>query len=169
METQTASTVDVTRIMEDIRTEIKEKGYQSEILSFADVPLESASEYRNEHFDTDILHNNVQYLTANHTIELERNLSGNPIGMIWHKLMRRIMRFYIAPYAEAQNGINANLTQAQQQIELYIRESRMYSTKALLERIEMLELQQKNAKLQIEQQQAQITRLQEKLAEEAQP
>lgn len=168
MEKQTVSTIDVTKIMEGIRAEIKEKGYNSDMLSFADVPLESDTEYTAERFDTDILHGSVQYLNANHTVELERELSGNPVRVLWNKLVRRMIRFYIKPYVTAQNSLNASMAQAQSQVELYIQESRMYSTKALLDRIEVLELQQKNAKLQMEQQQAQIARLQEKLSEEGQ-
>lgn len=168
MEKQTVSTVNVSKIMEGIRAEIKEKGFNSDMLSFADVPLESDLENVAERFDTDILHGNVQYLNANHTVELERNLTGNPIRVLWNKFIRRLVRFYVEPYAAAQNSLNANIAQAQSQIELYIQESRMHSTKTLLERIEVLELQQKNAKLLIEQQQAQIARLQEKLSREAQ-
>ena len=51
-------------------------------------------------------------------------------------------------------------------VELYIRESRMHSTKELLEKVEALELQQKNTKIAMEQMQAQIAALQAKLGEE---
>lgn len=164
MEKQTTATVDVTKIMEEIRAEIQEKDYHSEMLSFADVPLESDFETAAERFDTDLLHRSVQYMNANHTVQLERPLSGNPIRMLWNRLVRRMVRFYVAPYVEHQNELNAAAAQAQTQIERYIQESRMHSTKAFLERIEVLELQQKNAKLMMQQQQAQIVALQEKLS-----
>ena len=48
-------------------------------------------------------------------------------------------------------------------MELYIRESRMHSTKELLDKVEALELQQKNTKIAMEQMQAQIAALQAKL------
>ena len=51
----------------------------------------------------------------------------------------------------------------EQQVELYIRESRMHSTKELLDKVEALELQQKNTKIAMEQMQAQIAALQAKL------
>jgi len=44
----------------------------------------------------------------------------------------------------------------------------MHSTRALLERIEMLELQQKNMRINIDQMQEQIRLLQDKLSEEEQ-
>ena len=48
-------------------------------------------------------------------------------------------------------------------MELYIRESRMHSTKELLDKVEALELQQKNTKIAMEQMQVQIAALQAKL------
>ena len=70
---------------------------------------------------------------------------------------------------EAQQRAEDMLSQAQQQTEMYILESRMHSTKALLERIEELELQQKNNKIAMEQMQSQIALLQAKCSgEEAQ-
>ena len=67
------------------------------------------------------------------------------------------------PYAAEQSSLNANIAQAEQQVELYIQESRMHSTKELLDKVEALELQQKNTKIAMEQMQAQIAALQAKL------
>ena len=69
------------------------------------------------------------------------------------------MSFYVEPYAAEQSSLNANIAQAEQQVELYIRESRMHSTKELLEKVEALELQQKHTKLAKEQKQAHIAAL----------
>lgn len=166
MENQTNSAINVSEIMEGIRAEIKEKGYSSEMLSFADVPGDADSRDYSERFDADMLHGNVQYVNANHRVDSYRPLSGNPIGVFFKKVIRKLVSFYVEPYAAEQSSLNANIAQAQSQIELYIQESRMHSTKALLERIEALELQQKNSKIAMEQMQAQIAQLQAKLEQE---
>ena len=126
--------VNVEEIMSGIRAEIQEKGYSSDMLSFADVP---ADPYR--------------------------PLAGNPVAVFFKKVLRKFMSFYVEPYAAEQSSLNANIAQAEQQVELYIRESRMHSTKELLDKVEALELQQKNTKIAMEQMQAQIAALQAKL------
>ena len=87
-------------------------------------------------------------------------------AVFFKKVLRKFMSFYVEPYAAEQSSLNANIAQAEQQVELYIRESRMHSTKELLEKVEALELQQKNTKIAMEQMQAQIAALQAKLGEE---
>ena len=62
MENQTNQSIDVSEIMEQIRTEIKEKGYSSDMLSFADVPNDADSDTSGERFDADMLRANVQYI-----------------------------------------------------------------------------------------------------------
>lgn len=163
MENQTNSPINVAEIMEGIRAEIKEKGYSSEMLSFVDVPCDADNGDFSERFDADMLHGNVQYVNANHLVDPYRPLSGNPVAVFFKKVIRKLVSFYVEPYAAEQSSLNANIAQAQSQVELYIQESRMHSTKVLLERIEALELQQKNSKIAMEQMQAQIAQLQEKL------
>ena len=151
MENQTNQSIDVSEIMEQIRTEIKEKGYSG------------------ERFDADMLRANVQYISTHHRVDPYRPLAGNPIAVFFKKVIRKLVSFYVEPYAAEQSSLNANIAQAQQQTEMYILESRMHSTKALLERIEELELQQKNNKIAMEQMQSQIALLQAKCSgEEAQ-
>ena len=145
MENQNTSPINVSEIMDGIREEIKEKGYSSDMLSFADVPSD------------------IQYVNANHRVDPYRPISGNPVAVFFKKVIRKLVSFYVEPYAAEQSSLNANIAQAQTQIELYIQESRMHSTKVLLERIEELELQQKNAKIAMDQMQAQIAALQSKL------
>ena len=163
MENQNTSPINVSEIMDGIREEIKEKGYSSDMLSFADVPSDSDSGDFSERFDADMLHGNIQYVNANHRVDPYRPISGNPVAMFFKKVIRKLVSFYVEPYAAEQSSLNANIAQAQTQIELYIQESRMHSTKVLLERIEELELQQKNAKIAMDQMQAQIAALQSKL------
>ena len=76
------------------------------------------------------------------------------------KLARKMTRFYVEPIAEEQSAVNASLVQAMQEVELFIQESQEQNQQALHDRIEMLELQQKNNRLQIEQLREQVQALQ---------
>ncbi len=168
MDHQTTTPINVSEIMEGIRAEIKEMGYSSDMLSFADVPNDEEVKIELEQFDADMLRQNVQYLAVNHRLEPYPVLSGNPLTVFFKKIARKLTRFDMEPCIAEQSSINASISQAQQQIELYIQESRQHSTRVLLERIEMLELQQKNARIAMSQMQAQIQALQEKLSQEEQ-
>ncbi len=168
MEKSNPASINVTDIMKDIREEIKKKGYSSDMLSFADVPLDVQDTDNMARFDTDILHSNVEYLSHSCTAKLGNPNTGNPFSRFFKRLAVRMLGFYLEPYADKQNSLNACTAQAQEQVELYIQESRMHSTRALLERIEMLELQQKNMHINMDQMQEQIRLLQDKLSEEEQ-
>ena len=125
--------VNVEEIMSGIRAEIQEKGYSSDMLSFADVPADADAGIYVERFDADMLRGNVQYISEHHRVDPYRPLSGNPVAVFFKKVLRKFMSFYVEPYAAEQSSLNANIAQAEQQVELYIRESRMHSTKELLE------------------------------------
>lgn len=163
MKEQAENSVQVSDIMEEIRAEIKEKGYTGDMLSFADVPMESEEGESAERFDTDLLRSSVQYYNAHHNVALDRPLTGNPVTVALKKLVRKCTRFYAEPYVREQNGLNACTSQFQTQMEMYVQESRAHNNKALLERIETLELQQKNTRLEMDKMQNQIRALQEKL------
>ena len=120
--------VNVEEIMSGIRAEIQEKGYSSDMLSFADVPADADAGIYVERFDADMLRGNVQYISEHHRVDPYRPLAGNPVAVFFKKVLRKFMSFYVEPYAAEQSSLNANIAQAEQQVELYIRESRMHST-----------------------------------------
>ena len=93
MENQTNQSIDVSEIMEQIRTEIKEKGYSSDMLSFADVPNDADSDTSGERFDADMLRANVQYISTHHRVDPYRPLAGNPIAVFFKKVIRKLVSF----------------------------------------------------------------------------
>ncbi len=157
MEKGESSALNVTEIMAGIRAEIKEKGLTGEMLSFDDIPLEPDDATWRDRFDSDALHNDAITLQENAPIESRK-------GNVFSRALMRIMRHPLADRADCQNKFNATTADAVTQIERYIRASRAVSEASLCERIEALELQQRNARHLIAQQQAEITALQEKLA-----
>lgn len=163
MEHNNNDAIQVTDIMEQIRAEIKEKGFSSEMLSFADVTGENDVENGGDHFDADILRQNIRYVSEHSQVSL--NHTNASLG---DRMVRSMIRSYIEPYAEEQNTLNAGIALVQQQVELYIQESRMFSTKALMEEIEILKQQQRNTKIIVEQLQKQVAMLSEQLAKKEQ-
>ena len=129
--------VNVEEIMSGIRAEIQEKGYSSDMLSFADVPRrcrcrDLCGTVRCGHAPRQ----RAVYSANTHRVDPYRPLAGNPVAVFFKKVLRKFMSFYVEPYAAEQSSLNANIAQAEQQVELYIRESRMHSTKELLDKVE---------------------------------
>ena len=149
--------VNIEDIMADIRSEIQKNGYQKEMLSFSDVPYAEQTADSADRFDSDVLRDHVQFAEEQYCIEPEKELQGNFLVTAARKLARKMTRFYVEPIAEEQSAVNASLVQAMQEVELFIQEQ---NQQALHDRIEMLELQQKNNRLQIEQLREQVQALQ---------
>ena len=148
--------VNIEDIMADIRSEIQKNGYQKEMLSFSDVPYAEQTADSADRFDSDVLRDHVQFAEEQYCIEPEKELQGNFLVTA----ARKLTRFYVEPIAEEQSAVNASLVQAMQEVELFIQESQEQNQQALHDRIEMLELQQKNNRLQIEQLREQVQALQ---------
>ena len=152
--------VNIEDIMADIRSEIQKNGYQKEMLSFSDVPYAEQTADSADRFDSDVLRDHVQFAEEQYCIEPEKELQGNFLVTAARKLARKMTRFYVEPIAEEQSAVNASLVQAMQEVELFIQESQEQNQQALHDRIEMLEFQQKNNRLQIEQLREQVQALQ---------
>ena len=80
--------VNVEEIMSGIRAEIQEKGYSSDMLSFADVPADADAGIYVERFDADMLRGNVQYISEHHRVDPYRPLAGNPVAVFFKKVLR---------------------------------------------------------------------------------
>ncbi len=156
MHNPTQDTVNVIEIMEGIRNEIREKGLSNDMLSFEDIPIEPETESPSAQFDTDVLHDNTIYIKEHARFSLPSSVSTSGF-------FNRTIHQYVGPILQWQGQFNEAEAEAMEQIERYIHESRTNSMKELIDRIETLELQQKNARLLIQQQQAEMIRLQEQL------
>lgn len=155
-------------IMSEIRADIKEKGLTGDMLSFADIPCDANPRNRAEQFDPDLLQKNVSYISDNFRLTTDNPITGNPVACFFKRAIRKLIRFYAEPIAEEQSALNANTAQAVQQLELYIEDSQEQSTVSLAKRIEALELQQRNNRMEIDRLQKQVISLTEQLAAERQ-
>jgi len=101
-------TIDVKQIMEEIRREIKDKGYKNEDISFSDIPMSgsrSAMPYSDQFIK------NFSALREQHSVIAKRTLVSNRVFgsliIAVKKIIRKLMSFYIEPIVADQNAINS--------------------------------------------------------------
>ena len=96
-----ANNINIEEIMAGIKREIKEKGLTSDMLSFEDVPYRrsTAGGSPDEALD---------YIRSNYTVQPYKELNGNPVKVLFKKVIRKLTKFYVEPVFEEQNIFNAN-------------------------------------------------------------
>lgn len=104
--------INIELIMEEIRNEIKAKGYTNDMLSFEDVVASNTKKMTMEDY-YDILNN-----TWN--IPAYRVLSGNAVKIFIKKVLRKLMSFYVEPIAMEQTAFNANNVRLLNKINTYM-------------------------------------------------
>ncbi len=97
----TTEKINIEKIMKDIRKEIEEKGYDSSMLSFDDVELNS--DLTDTTLDMD---ESLRYVKMNFEVEAYRNLPGNSAVVFIKKIFRKFMKFYVEPIVRDQNQLN---------------------------------------------------------------
>ncbi len=97
-------------IMDEIRAEIKEKGYNSSMLSFEDVKCDTSL---NDHtvVGKDMYAKNLQYVNLNYGVQPYKQLFGRRPVVIFRKILRKLIKFYIEPIVEDQNALNVRFVQ----------------------------------------------------------
>ena len=116
--------VDVEKIMEEIRAEIREKGYKASQLSFRDI---DGSEKLKEIGDTaqfslEELEMFVQQVHLRSRVDWYQPVDGGKLAGLFKKVIRRLCRFMLIPLVEKQNESNEAVFLALNQLLLYVRE-----------------------------------------------
>ncbi|MBO6193586.1 MAG: hypothetical protein J6O00_05345 [Clostridiales bacterium] len=88
--------IDVTKIMEQIRQDIKESGADRIPLSFQDSNSSSAS----------TLDEAVRYLAYNYEVTAYQVLEGNKLKRFFKKCIRKAGSFFVLPIVAQQNKLN---------------------------------------------------------------
>ncbi len=143
--------VNIEEIMQEIKAEIKEKGYTADMLDFKDVAAVTVHSGSNGDFNSEEYGDIVSYLSENSVVPVSMPIKGNPIIVFIKKLIRRIARVTIRPVTEHQTEYNAYTAHALGMVGTYI-ESNQSSDKVteLTNRIEVLDLQLRTAMKEIE-------------------
>ncbi len=102
--------VNIEEIMSDIKAEIKEKGYTSDMLSFEDVANTAIIPIGNfDSFTPDEFNGIVSYLDANSTVAVNIPPKGNFIVIFIKKVIRKLI---IRPVARQQSEYNVYTARA---------------------------------------------------------
>ncbi len=140
--------LNVEKIMEEIRNEIKEKGYTNDALSFSDIISEDKgvnierfdrTRFNEELFSLNILWN----VDPNRLIEKKPGIKGKCIT-IFKKIVIKCIRFYLSPIVWEQDAFNATSARLFNMMNLYMEENEKLS-----EEVSRLRDEQKVLKNQI--------------------
>lgn len=131
--------IDVKKIMEEIRNEIREKGYSPDELSFKDVSIPEVCPENNE--------NNALGLTAGimeaaacQRVDLYYPLSGNALKKIIKKVLRKLIGLVLVPVTLEQDRYNAIMVRNMQIVQNHI-EDQQREIEALKRQVNELEAQ----------------------------
>ena len=120
--------------VQEIRKNIEEKGYSEEEIEFA-VALanqdnsESLTGGGEEIYDNRIMQESRQYMNTYYHNPIYFPLQGNPIKVLWQKVIRKLVRFVTHNAFQYQNRFNLALVRCINQISFYIRQQEQSKTK----------------------------------------
>lgn len=109
--------INVENIMQEIREDIKRKGYTSDMLSFHDVVVPINEGYT---YDYEELKKLVYKMDQQCHVAWSRELPGNLIVVFIKKVIRLFVAFLIAPISDEQNSFNGSTTRVIHQLMGYI-------------------------------------------------
>lgn len=148
------SSVDIEKILQEIRQEIEEKGYTYDQLDFQDIPIPHQQKYQKyDHFDPARFAQELQQLNAFKEVQAHRPLAtGIPaIGFLVvfvKKVIRKLTRFYIEPIVRDQNQWNTMAVGCLQSVEAFVEQSSQEQQN--LQKLEELERENRVLKVQLE-------------------
>lgn len=109
--------INVEDIMQEIREDIKRKGYNSDMLSFQDVIVPNKEGYSYNYEELERL---VYQVNKSCSVTWKRELSGSSFEIFIKKVIRKAVTFLFRPVWDEQNAFNANTTRVINQLMGYI-------------------------------------------------
>ncbi len=144
--------------MQEIREEIKEKGYTYDMLSFNDISASPATD--NGDVSVERAEKNLAYMDNVHLVAGYRPLPGNKLVVLIKRIIRKLTKFYVEPVVASQNEFNAAAVQSVASVlELVKQQGGSNSTAELSERLLTMELKLKTAYAEIKTLNERISRL----------
>lgn len=134
--------INVEEIMEEIRKNIQERGYDKEPLSFEDVQIPHAALQGDVGYNADEFIYELNYLNHNWNNNIQVPIvARNAVTNFIKKLIRKCTQFIIFPIVNFQNAYNVSNVRCLNQVKEYIAEMECYK-----QRIEQLEKEIKELK-----------------------
>lgn len=132
--------INIESIMQEIRNDIREKGYTSDLLSFDDIIVDTSS-INAVKFDKVKFNEDMYSINHEWDVQAYRPLQGNKIAVFFKKVIRKCVYFFVEPIVLSQDGFNASLVRMMNQMNCYI-EERDHEIAQLKEEIEQLKEKQ---------------------------
>lgn len=130
--------INIESVMDEIRAEIKEKGYKSDMLSFSEVvsitPVSTATPSLED------LHGAIVYLNDSYYILESIPVTGNIFVRFIKKILRKLLRFYVKPIVMSQNDFNALCVRAFNDLNAYVEEASKTNMSEIENKLNVLEL-----------------------------
>lgn len=101
--------INVDKIMEEIREEIREKGMENHGPEFADVNLADDFLKLPEKYDKDMMHRELVNLNGIWDTSLEELTSGNPVKRAVKKAIQKAVRMVVSSHVVRQTAFNASV------------------------------------------------------------
>lgn len=101
--------INVDKIMEEIREEIREKGMENNDPEFADVNLSEDFLKLPEKYDKDMMHRELVNLNGIWDTSLEELTSGNPVKRAVKKAIQKAVRMVVSSHVAKQTAFNASV------------------------------------------------------------
>lgn len=133
--------INVEEIMQDIRTQIAQRGYKKSELRFADVTVGAMDNMEDidEYFELQNFGLTVDKMNSRRTVQCWRMLRGNRLAVLVKKVIRKLTKFYIEPIVKEQNQFNFYTTSAMAQLYDKIEKEQAIELEQMQKRIEELE------------------------------
>lgn len=127
--------INVEEIMEEIRQNIRERGYDKEPLSFEEVQVSKPAIVADGGYSADQFLYELGYINHNWNNNFQVPVTGrNLLAVFIKKVIRKLTRFIVFPIVNFQNSYNGSNVRCMNQIKEYMAEMDVYK-----QRIEQLE------------------------------
>lgn len=113
--------INIETIMQEIRAEIREKGYTDDLLSFNDVVVDT-SRMNVQEFDKITFNEEIYTINHSWNVQAYRQLSGSKISIFIKKVIRKLVYFFVEPIVMEQDGFNASIVRAMNQMNCFVDE-----------------------------------------------
>ncbi|MBE6864565.1 MAG: hypothetical protein E7495_08435 [Ruminococcus flavefaciens] len=155
--------INVEEIMSQIKREIKKKNLTADMLSFEDVPYEKPTDMSSGSSLEDC-DSALTYMNTHYYIQPYKELQGNPLKVFFKKVIRKLTKFYVEPVVFEQNDFNANTTKALNSLRSAVNTGSESSD--MNDRLQVLELAQKELTKRIDSLERENAALREELGKQ---
>lgn len=122
--------INVEEIMAEIRSNIKERGYEPLPVEFEEITIDKPAIQPGIAFDADDFKQEVNYLNYNWNNSFQVPVSGgNKIAVFVKKMISKCTRFIVFPIVNYQNAYNASNARCMMQVKEYMAELEKYREK----------------------------------------